>query len=538
MPRAEKSITLTHARARRAAIGAVEAQAQLAAIVASSDDAIVGKTLDGIITSWNPAAERMFGFTADEALGQSILLIIPEDRRDEETHVITQIRAGQRVDHFETVRRTKDGRLIDISITVSPIKDPQGRVIGASKVARDISYRKRADEERHLLLEREKSARLQAERALHAKDAFLATVSHELRSPLNAILGWTHILSSGTVDPATTKRAIDTINRNAQHQNQLISDILDVQRLTSGKFRLHVQLVDLALVIEAACDTMRPAAMAKGIVLVPSVHDVSNVPGDPDRLQQVVWNLLSNAVKFSPERGQITIGVRGHESHVEITVEDGGPGIKDEFMPFLFESFQQDASGRRKGGLGLGLAIVRHLVELHGGTVGAANRADQTGARFSVRLPRAGAAHQAVMSNAQQIDDLEATPSLHGVRVLLVDDEADAREVVAAVLGHCGADVRVATTAADAITLLAVHRPDVLVCDINMPDQHGYDLLRQIRTLSADEGGKTPAVALTAATTTEDRLRALRAGFQFHVPKPVSAVELACVVAGLARAKP
>jgi PAS domain S-box-containing protein len=521
---------------------AEETRARLAAIVESSDDAIVSKSLDGIITSWNAAAERMFGYTAAEAIGQSIYLIIPEDRRVEELDVLARLRRGEKVDHFETIRRTKQGELRYISLTVSPVRDGTGRIIGASKVARDITGQKRAEAERQNLLEKAQEARKEAERALQSRDEFLATVSHELRSPLNAIVGWTHLLRTGGLDREGTRRAIETIHRNAMVQNQLIADILDVQRLSSGKLRLNMrEAVDLALAVEAAIDTVRPAAHAKGITITPAVHDVPTVPADPERIQQIVWNLLSNAVKFTPDQGEVEVALRDAGTHVEIKVQDSGPGIKPEFLPFVFERFRQDAStGRRNGGLGLGLAIVRHITELHGGTVSAANR-EEGGALFTVRLPRAyssGARVEAVLpSDQHRLDDdawLDSAPSLHGIRVLLVDDEADAREVLAAVLGQCGADVTVATSASDVMTLFARERPDVLVCDIEMPDEDGYSLLRRIRALPQSDGSQVPAVALTAFTTPEHRLRALRAGFQMHVPKPVQPGELAAVVASLA----
>jgi PAS domain S-box-containing protein len=519
-----------------------EAQTRLAAIVESSDDAIVGKTLAGVITSWNHGAERIFGYTALEAVGRDITLIIPVERHHEEREVLARLRRGERIDHFETVRQTKDGRRLDISLTVSPIRNSAGQIIGASKVARDITEKKRAEAERQMLLERAQQAREQAERALQMRDDFLATVSHELRSPLNAIVGWTHLLRAGGLDADGTRRAVDTISRNATMQNQLISDILDVQRLSSGKLRLEIRPdADLALAVEAALDTVRPAAQAKGIALIPDLEDVGLVPGDPDRIQQIVWNLLSNAVKFTPAGGGVRVVLRGTSSHIDLEVVDDGPGIKPEFLPYVFERFRQDpADGRRKGGLGLGLAIVRNLAELHGGIVTAANREPGPGAIFTVRLPRAaGSAHiEAVRASSKTaLDDPLWTdaPSLHGTRVMVVDDEPEAREVLAAVLGRCGADVTVATSSADALALLARDRPDVLLCDINMPDTDGYALLSSLRARPESEGGRVPAVALTAASTTEDRLRALRAGFQFHVPKPVQPSELATVIAALTR---
>jgi PAS domain S-box-containing protein len=515
------------------------AQARLAAIVESSDDAIVSKTLDGIITSWNRGAEQLFGFSADEAVGQSIMIIIPDDRLGEEEEVLARLRRGEKVDHFETVRQTKDGQLVDVSISVSPIRDHTGTIVGAAKVARDISGRKRNDIEYQALLAREQAARRQAERSLYARDEFLATISHELRSPLNAILGWAQLLKTGDLDAERTQRAIDTITRNALMQSQLVADLLDIQTLESGKARLRIQETDLAFVVEAALDTVRPAASAKHITLTPVVELAdTRVLGDPGRLQQVVWNLLSNAVKFTPDGGKVRILLRDAESRVEIAVEDTGPGVRPEFLPYMFERFRQDVTAGRRGGVGLGLAIVRHLVELHGGMVSARNRDDQSGAVFTVWLPRSPEGHvEAIASPAEdeRLDGEADTPpaSLSGTRVLVVDDEPDAREVVAAVLARYGADVTLAASTAEALELLTRVRPHVLVCDITMPGRDGYALLREVRALPESDGGLTPAVALTAAATVQDRLRALRAGYQFHVPKPVHPADLVQAVVSL-----
>jgi PAS domain S-box-containing protein len=527
-----------HSSSRDAGAGSL-AQARLAAIVASSDDAIVSKTLDGIITSWNRGAEQLFGYSAAEAIGKSITMIIPTDRLGEEDDVLSRLRRGEKIDHFETVRQTKDGRLIDVSVTVSPIRDDTGAIVGASKVARDIGERKRGEIERQALLEREQAARRQAERAVLVRDEFLATVSHELRSPLNAILGWAHLLKTGSLDAERTQRAIDAITRNAFMQSQLVADILDIQSLTSGKARLRIQDIDLALVVEAALDTVRPVAAAKNIALIPVV-DLANtrLPADGDRIQQVVWNLLSNAVKFSPDGGRVKIILRDSGSRVEITVEDTGPGVRPDFLPYVFERFRQDivVAGSR-GGLGLGLAIVRHLVELHGGMVAARNREGGGGAIFSVWLPRSPTIHIETVTRTAKADLLETPPALNDVRVLVVDDEPEAREVLTAVLAQYGADVALAASAAEALELFGRVRPHVVVSDISMPGRDGYALMREIRALPDTDGGHTPAIALTASASVEDRLRALRAGFQFHVPKPVDPAELAQAVASLATSR-
>ena len=367
-----------------------DAAARLAAIVSSSDDVIVSKTLDGTITSWNSAAERILGYTADEAIGQHIKLIIPPDRWAEEDEVLARIGRGEKVDHFETVRRAKDGRLLNISLTVSPIRDAQGSIVGASKVARDITDRLRAEEERTRLLASEKEARQLAEDASRLKDEFLAVVSHELRNPLNAITGWASLLRTGKLNNEQTARAVETILRNAQVQTQLIQDLLDVSAIVSGRLRLNVRPFQLSSVVEAAIEVMRPAAEAKSVRLQPLIDFTAGpVSGDPDRLQQVFWNLLSNAVKFTPNGGRVQIRLQGVDSHVEFVVTDTGKGIDAKLLPFVFDRFRQGDSSttREHGGLGLGLAIVRHLVELHGGVVKAHSEGLGKGAEFIIHLP-------------------------------------------------------------------------------------------------------------------------------------------------------
>jgi PAS domain S-box-containing protein len=387
----------------------------------------------------------------------------------------------------------------------------------------------------------------EAHEASRSKDEFLATLSHELRTPLNAIVGWAHILrdTPGAVS-ADMAKAVDTIMRNAQIQSQLISDILDVSRIIAGKLVLNLRAVDLSTVIQGALDTVMPAAHAKQVRIAP-ILDVAAGPisGDPDRLQQVVWNLLSNAIKFAPKGGRVEIRLEAVNSHVALTVEDDGPGIDAEFLPYVFERFRQadSSSVRRHGGLGLGLAIVRHLVELHGGTVEAANREGRSGAIFKVKVPRRSVAadrealerHPAA---AGAVASLAAAPSLKGVRVLIVDDQPDAREVVRAILEMREAEPVTAGSASEAFEKLTQERFDVLLADIEMPEEDGYELIRRVRALPPDGGGAIPAAALTAYASTQDRVRALEAGFQMHVPKPVQPLELVAVVASLARSSP
>jgi PAS domain S-box-containing protein len=385
------------------------------------------------------------------------------------------------------------------------------------------------------------------------KDEFLATLSHELRTPLTAVLGWTRLLGTGQLDDTTERRALDTIERNAQAQVQLIDDILDVSRIIRGKLRLNVRPAELTHVIEAAVDSVRPAAEAKGIrlqvVLDPRAGPVS---GDPDRLQQVVWNLLTNAVKFTPKEGRVQVLLARVNSHLELTVSDTGEGIEEKFLPFVFDRFRQadPSTTRVHGGLGLGLAIVRHLVELHGGTVTAESRGLGQGTTFKVSLPlmimqqpefASGGRESAATGTTAGAHPtaggrltLECPPELEGLRVLLVEDEPDARDLLVAVLTQCRAEVRAVSNAEDALLQLEAWQPEVLISDIEMPGEDGYTLIRKIRRLPPERGGKIPAAALTAYARAEDRMRALLSGFQLHVPKPVEPAELTAVVASLA----
>jgi PAS domain S-box-containing protein len=706
---------------------AEELSSHLAAIVESSDDAIISKSLEGIILSWNKGAERIFGYTAEEIIGQPILMLIPPDRIDEEPAILERLKRGERIDHYETIRVTRDGRALDISLTISPIKDASDNIIAASKIARDITERKQTEArlreqaeiietinrtgqllsaeldlqklvqtvtdaatelcgarfgsffynvyddqggsymlytlsgvpreafahfpmpratdlfgptfrgegticiddvkqdsrygknspyygmppghlpvtsylavpvfsrsgevigglffghpsagvfteraarlveglaaqaaiamdnarlyqnvqqslaEREALLHREQAARQQAEVASRTKDEFLATVSHELRTPLNAILGWTRLLTDHKLDEEMLSRAIETIDRNAHLQTRLIEDMLDVSRIISGKLRLDAQPVDLSGVIYAAADTLRSAAEAKEIRIdIVLAYGTGMVLGDPVRLQQIIWNLLANAIKFSPKKGRVQIQLQRINSSFEITVSDTGPGIDQEFLPYVFDRFRQaDSSTSRKyGGLGLGLAIVRHLVDLHGGTAEAANRAEGHGAVFTITLP-VMAVRKQTGSLAGQIDEaypgvsrsqpFDRPPSLDGLKVLAVDDDADARQLLTAMLEQCGAEVKTSSSTAEALAALTQFMPDVLVSDIGMPEEDGFVLIEKLRALEPERGGRIPAIALTAYARAEDRLHVL-AGYNMHVPKPVDPAELAIVIASL-----
>jgi len=828
----------------------------LTALIESADDAIISKTLEGIITSWNNGAQRIFGYTADEVVGKSITILIPEGHLDEEPAILARLRAGERIEHYETVRMAKDGRLIDISLTVSPIKGPNGNIIGASKIARDVSEQRQArraldeaserlrlaleasrlgdwswdartdlvtvsetaarifgippgpfltwtklrsllhEEDRetakltvekalaehtsydieyrvihsdhaevwvsskgrgiyaedgsivgmlgflqdistrkaneetlreqaealrmlnetgktisaelnlhktvqavtdaateltgarfgsffynvlnkegasymlytlagvpveafahfpmpratdlfgptfrgegvvriddvkrdprygknapyygmpegHLpvtsylavpvisrsgevlgglffshpapamfterdeiivsglasqaaiamdnarLYEAAKKARAEAEQAAaenerlykqaeessRLKEEFLATISHELRTPLSAILGWARMLRLGQLSPENSAKALETIERNARAQSQLVDDLLDVSRIITGKLRMDVRPTDPNSFIDAAVEAVRPAAEARG-VRIQKVIDTGLVaiPGDPVRLQQVVWNLLSNAIKFTPRGGRVQIRSERVNSHLEIVVTDTGQGIPAAFLPHVFDRFRQadQKTSRQHGGMGLGLAIVRHLVEMHGGTVSADSEGEGKGATFTVMLPitplyqldaSGGRVHPAAR---ELMPPDNPTDRLDGLRILAVDDEADTRELLRQGLEFCGAKVEVVGSAAEAMDALVSSVPDILISDIGMPGTDGYDMIRQVRALPPDRGGKVAAIALTAYTRIEDRLQALRAGYDMHVPKPVELAELVAVAASVARRK-
>jgi PAS domain S-box-containing protein len=533
---------------------------RLAALVASSDDAIVGKDLNLIVTSWNFGAERIFGYTAEEMIGTSIMRLIPPDRLEEEREILSRIRRGERSDHFETVRLAKDGRRLNLSMTISPIMDASGNVIGASKVARDISERKKAEEalkkameeadaanrERLQLLDSEREARSQAERASRMKDEFLATLSHELRTPLNAVLGWANILRHGNLQGEELKQGLDIIERNGRVQAQIIEDLLDMSRIISGKVRLDVQWIELSAILNELIETLRSTAQAKGVYLQARLDPFARpISGDPNRLQQVFWNLLNNAIKFTPKGGKVEVLLEHASTEIKVSVIDTGEGIATEFLPYIFDRFQQgDASTtRRHGGLGLGLAIVKQLVELHGGNVRVQSDGLGKGAIFSVRLPLTAVYSEPEKEAHLPKAKLRENPpmpevSLAGIQVLVVDDEIDARDLVRKLLEMAGATISTAGSASEAMEHIVARRPDVLVCDIGMQEEDGYSLIRRLRAIEKKEERVLPAVALSAYARSEDRTKAIRSGFQIHLAKPVEPAELLAVVNSLAgRAK-
>jgi PAS domain S-box-containing protein len=768
-------------------------RSHLAAIVESSDDAIIGKTLEGVITSWNKGAERIFGYTADEIIGRPIAVLIPPERHDEEQEILKRLRRGERIEHYVTKRIRKDGSPLVISLSISPIKESTGKIIGASKIARDITERQRSsealqaserlfrlladsapvmvwlsgqdklctffnkkwldfrgrtmeqelgnnwaegvhpgdlerclntygtafddrkefemeyrlrrhdgmyrwildrgiplfspkdtftgyigscvditerkqaeealrvaeeqlrlvtdnmaaavarcsrdmryewvspvyaqwlrreqedivgraiveiigmegyeairphveralsgakeeyvafvnfegpglrwihavyvptkdsagsvngwvavvsditdrrrlEEEREELLKREHQARTRAEEVNQLKDEFLATVSHELRTPLSAILGWASLLRAGGLGEKQSRLAMETIERNAKTQAQLVEDLLDVSRVITGKLRLDVRPVRLPAVVESAIRSVAPAAEAKGVriqtIIDPNADPVS---GDPARLEQVLWNLLSNAIKFTPRGGRVQVRIERINSHIEIIVSDTGQGIRADFLPYVFDRFRQAEGGSRRqhSGLGLGLAIVRHLVELHGGTVRVDSPGEGQGATFTVRLPmmvvharedQEDRVHPRAATKTALV--LDRAPNLAGIKVLVVDDEPDTRRLLRIVLEQCGAEIRDAGSAEEGLRMAQEWKPSLVVSDIGMPGTDGYDFIQKFRDWEREHGTWVPAVALTAYARAEDRVRALSAGYQIHVAKPIDPVEFALVVAG------
>jgi PAS domain S-box-containing protein len=487
----------------------------------------------------NKKYEEWYRVPVSEIYGKHIREFMDESVYESIYPYIETVLSGEQVT-YETKVPHKDGGSRYVEVSYIPQLNETRAVEGFVALISDISDRKKAEQEREQLLKSEQASRAEAEAANRLKDEFLATLSHELRTPLNAMFGWTQLLSTRKFDEITTARALETIDRNTKSLKVLIDDVLDVSRIITGKLHLKVTPVQLRTVVQAAFDTVRPAAEAKEILLE-SIFDSSLgiVLGDAHRLQQVVWNLLSNAIKFTPHGGRVDVQLTQIDSHLQIRVRDTGEGIAPDMLPYVFERFRQadSSSTRSHGGLGLGLAIVRHLVELHGGTVRAESLGIGHGSTFIVSLPIKAAIEPTI---AEQLSPTEANvaehclPTLEGLRVLVVDDEADARELIATMLQPYGVEVMAAASAVEALLALQEFQPDVLVSDIGMPGEDGYALIRQLRALSQEQGGRIPAVALTAYARAEDRTQALLAGFQLHISKPVNQAELAAVIANLA----
>jgi len=630
------------------------ANAHLAAIVESSDDAILSKDLNGIIQTWNKGAERMFGYTSAEVVGKSITILIPDNRYDEETTILQRIRRGQSVDHYETIRRRKDGTLLDISLTISPIRDESGKIIGASKIARDIteskqrskqirfqaqllgaveqaviatdcegivtywnsfaerlygwseaeaiglpifeltaavaqspeavdifellkqgrswsgefqvrrkdgivfpamvsdwpiydttgelvgivgvsvdiSERKLAEEERTRLLQAERDARADAERANALKDEFLATLSHELRNPLNVIMGYSELLQRNEQvrNSPFLKNAVEVLRRNAGAQSQLVRDLLDLSRLHMGKLSLTREVVSFASVIDNAVETVRAEAANKQIELEVEIDGEDGlVLGDPLRLEQIVWNLLNNAVKFTPPRGKVRIAIKGDSGDAVLKVVDTGQGIDPAFLPHVFEMFRQaDASSSRKhSGMGIGLALVRQLAELHGGSVSASSDGVGRGATFTVRIPLSKEAKR-----VSREERFSTSRVLEGMQILIVDDSADTLDMLKQLLEIEGAVVCSARGGSQALEVAAGNDFDIVISDISMPEMDGFEFLRRLRGIHRQES--VPVLAVTGFGRDEDVQRAKKGGFFAHISKPVDLEQLLTILGELA----
>ena len=520
----------------------------------ATNDAIWDWNLVTNEVEWNEAIDTLFGYWEDAGPDATWWYdrIHPDDRERIVCGIHELIESGGKIWLEEYRFLLADNSYALVIDRGYVIHDEQGTPVRMIGSMMDITQRKKAEAEREQLLAREQAARADAEAANRMKDEFLATLSHELRTPLNAMIGWSQLLRTRKFDEATAARALETIDRNAKSLAQLIEDVLDVSRIITGSLRLNIHPVELVSVINAAIDTVRPAAEAKNIQIEALLDSsVGPVLGDSNRLQQIVWNLLSNAVKFTPKSGHVQVRLHILHSRVQISVRDTGQGISPDFLPYVFDRFRQadSSSTRSHSGLGLGLAIVRHLVELQGGIAQAQSPGIGQGATFCVNFPLMVVARGA--RNAQQIQpsvnlleeisgarldinsEVPTPPSLDGLRVLVVDDEKDARELLIVTLGHYGAEVTAVATVSEAVTAIQRLKPNVLVSDIGMPGEDGYALIRQVRALAREQGGQIPAVALTAYARAADRTQALLAGFQLHIPKPVDPAELAAVVANL-----
>jgi PAS domain S-box-containing protein len=498
------------------------------------------------ITDVNPFMTELLGYSRDEFLGKELweIGLFSDKRASQDAFRELQVKGYLRYEDLPL--QTTKGQRREVEFVSNVYEEDTKQVIQCN--IRDITDRKRGEEERGLLLESAQMAHAEADTANDIKDEFLATLSHELRTPLTSILGWAELLSTGNLDAVASKRAVEIIGRNARAQRELIDDLLDISRIITGKLRLDVRPVELAPMIAGVVDGVRAAADARSIHIQTVLDSrISATSGDPDRLQQIIWNLLTNAIKFTPKGGHVQVRLERIASYVEITVSDSGQGIDPKLLPYVFDRFRQSdsSSTRRHGGLGLGLSIVRQLVELHGGTVTAESLGAGEGTTFKVILP--------LMSVHHELGGVEVTrppignsplsdsqPLLDDLRVLVVDDEPDARELVAVVLKQRGAEVVAVESASEALEELERQRFDVLVSDIGMPLMDGYALIEKVRRLPAKRGGRIPAAALTAYAGVEDRMRALKAGYQMHIPKPVEPAELTTVVASLAEryAKP
>ncbi|HEV8607868.1 MAG TPA: PAS domain S-box protein [Tepidisphaeraceae bacterium] len=484
-----------------------EVQARLAAIVESSDDAIISKTLDGIITTWNRGAERIFGFQAEEVIGRAINIIIPPDRHNEEPAILNQLRAGQRVDHFETIRMTRDGRLIDVSVTISPVRDGEGKIVGASKIARNITLQKQIQSE----LEIAKEA---AEQASRAKDHFLSVLSHELRTPLTPVLATLSFLEKQPDLPEELRSQLGMLRRNVETEARLVDDLLDLTRITRGKVKLDQEVVDVHEILRAAIGMMQPEIDNKGLELTTGLRArLHHVWADSGRLQQVFLNLLSNAVKFTPSGG--AIAVRTNDDAVSgklwVEVTDNGLGIGPELRERLFNAFEQSEQSRRQGGLGLGLSIARSLIEMHGGSITASSPGVGAGSTFKVELKTVPPIRAAVAPAGAPATLMERC------RVLLVEDHIDTRKVMARLLQSFGCTVTEAASVGEALAAADHADFDVLLSDIGLPDGSGTQIMIELKRRKPIKG-----IAVSGFGQDYDLQQSRDAGFEMHLIKPIS----------------
>ncbi len=509
--------------------------------VENSPLAVIEWDSDFRVSRWSEAAERLFGWGPEEVLGKHVSdwkFVFTEDI-DSVLEVTHRQREGvERQGVLFNRNYTKQGEVLHCEWYNSVLNDERGHLVSVLSLVLNVTTRKIAEEERAALFVRERVARKHAEDADRLKDEFLATLSHELRTPLTAVLGWASLMRSGDVPQTEFANALEIIERNARAQARLIDDLLDVSRIITGNLKLELRPVDMVATVEAVGEAVRPAAQAKGvrlqIVLENKTHFIN---GDPNRLRQVVWNLVLNAIKFTARGGSVSVSIGSDENNARLVVTDTGEGITSEFLPYVFDRFRQaeGSIARRHGGLGLGLAVARHLVELHGGTISAESDGPGHGATFVVELPVAPAGQpETATSDAWRVRWQEigqgkgrtTRNQLSGLKVLVVEDDADSRALVSMMLKRHGAEVVAVATVDEAMSTIAIEPADVLISDIGMPDQDGFELIRRIRRLPAERGGNTPAVALTGYATAKDRERAIAEGFQTHLAKPIEPAEL------------
>src|SRR5689334_18733319 len=517
---------------------------QLAFHVESSPLAVVEWDSDFRVSRWSVSAERLFGWKADDVIGKHVneWRFVFADDEDAVALVTNRQRAGVEVQGVQRNRNyTRAGTVLFCEWYNSVLHDDRGKLVSVLSLVLDVTARKAAEDDRAALLIRERDARKHAEEADRLKDEFLATLSHELRTPLTSILGWASMIRSGEVEGANASRAIETIERNARSQARLIDDLLDVSRIITGNLRLDLHPLNLAPIVEAAIDALRPTADVKGIYIRTDILTGDClVKGDPNRLRQVIWNLLSNSIKFTQRGGVVMINLKCVGPTVRLTVADTGEGISREFLPYVFDRFRQaeGSISRKQGGLGLGLAVVRHLVELHGGSISAESDGLGEGSMFSVELPLAQERRDPARADERQREverrrSRKGSIRLDGVHVLLVEDDDDSRKLVGAMLKRYGVRVTSTKSVAEAVSVFSTDVPDLLLSDIGMPDEDGYELIRKLRALPPEQGGQIPAIALTGYASRKDRERALAAGYNQHMAKPIEQADMIAAIAAL-----